>query len=265
MVGVGDTAGAGAARWYRPAMAGLAVGLLAIPLWQVAQSLASPESLEAFGVDYRFYTGVALRWLDGGHYFEPWQLDGPHSMVYSGEVLYPPIALWLLVPFAHMPAVLWWAIPMAGLAWALWRMRPAPWAWPLMAACAAGLPVVYWLGQPTVWLPTLVALGLLRGGWAALVFVKPSLFPFALIGIHRRAWWTTVGVMAVLSLPFGTLWLDWVAAVANSGGGLLYSLHQVPALLLPVVAWAGRRGAAETRKPAPEWAGVRLTLSMGRS
>jgi hypothetical protein len=44
-----------------------------------------------------------------------------------------------------------------------------------------------------------------------------------------------------LALPFGSLWGDWVASVANSrGGGILYSALEIPMLLLPLVAWVGR-------------------------
>ena len=40
-----------------------------------------------------------------------------------------------------------------------------------------------------------------------------------------------------MSLPFGAMWIDWTIAVTNStGGGLLYSLQDVPILLLPVIA-----------------------------
>ena len=48
----------------------------------------------------------------------------------------------------------------------------------------------------------------------------------------------TLGLLAV---PFGGLWLDWVASVANSrGGGILYSALEIPFLLLPLIAWLGR-------------------------
>ena len=41
------------------------------------------------------------------------------------------------------------------------------------------------------------------------------------------------------------MWVDWVASVVNSrGGGLLYSALEIPMLLLPLVAWLGRRRPA---------------------
>jgi hypothetical protein len=63
-------------------------------------------------------------------------------------------------------------------------------------------------------------------------------------GIRRRSWWGGAVVLAVLSLPFVLtgLWGEWLRALANSrGGGLLYSSLEAPMLLLPLVAWLGRR------------------------
>jgi len=45
----------------------------------------------------------------------------------------------------------------------------------------------------------------------------------------------------IVSVPFGSLWSDWVMSVVNSrGGGPLYSALEIPMLLLPLIAWAGR-------------------------
>jgi hypothetical protein len=73
--------------------------------------------------------------------------------------------------------------------------------------------------------------------WAFVgVLLKPSLFPFALLGIRDRSWWIALAIVIVGSLPFGSMWLDWITAVSNSTGGLFYSLQDVPILLLPVIA-----------------------------
>lgn len=238
-----------ARRIYRPAMLGAALGLLVIPAMRLAFAVQTGQGL--LGVDYRLYTDAARRWLAGGPYLDPSQIASPH-LLRAGDILYPPVILWLLVPFTVLPAVLWWAVPVSLLGWALWRLRPAPWAWPVMALLLTfpGWTDAYWLGQPTIWLPTLLALGLVRGGWAALVLLKPSLLPFALAGMSRRSWWLTVGALGLLSLPFGLMWLDWARAVMASGGGPLYSLEQVPLMLVPVVAWAARSGAARGARPS---------------
>jgi hypothetical protein len=76
---------------------------------------------------------------------------------------------------------------------------------------------------------------------APFVLIKPSLAPFALFGVNRRSWWLGLGLLILLSLPFGALWADWVASVLNSrGGGVLYSALEIPMLLLPLIAWLGR-------------------------
>ncbi len=76
---------------------------------------------------------------------------------------------------------------------------------------------------------------------APFVLLKPSLAPFALFGITCRSWWLGLAVFVAMSVPFGTLWRDWLVSVLNSrGGGLLYSVLEIPILLLPLVAWAGR-------------------------
>ena len=75
-------------------------------------------------------------------------------------------------------------------------------------------------------------------GWpSTLVLLKPSLFPFALIGLRRRAWWAQLGLLGLLSLPVLYLTLIYPRVILDSrGGGLLYSLDDVPLLLLPVIA-----------------------------
>ena len=88
----------------------LSAAMFAIPAVLV---LLVPRPLEQpFGVDFLLYRDAAARWLAGGPYFEPYQLAGPYPIT-AGDVLYPPVALWLFVPFTVLPAVLWWAIPIA--------------------------------------------------------------------------------------------------------------------------------------------------------
>ncbi len=99
-----------------------------------------------------------------------------------------------------------------------------------------------------MWVSAFLALGLCRGGWAALVLVKPSVFPFALVGAHRRSWWLMLAGLVALSLPFGSLWIDWITAVQNSHFGLLYSLNDVLVMAIPIAAWLGR-----TRPQSSSW------------
>jgi hypothetical protein len=209
--------------------------------------LAIPHPLEQpFGVDFTLYRDVTIRWLDGGPYFEPYQLAGPYP-ISAGDVLYPPVALWLFVPFALLPApvawVLWYALPILAVVFALWRLRPRPASWPLIALCVAWPTTLLktWTGNPVIWCVGALALGVLYAWPSVFVVLKPSLGPFALFGVWRRSWWVAAAVVVVASLPFGALWLDWLTSLRNSeGGGLLYSSLEIPMLLLPLVAWAFR-------------------------
>jgi hypothetical protein len=227
----------------------LSAAVCLIPLGFV---LVVPHPLEQpLGVDFGLYRDVTTRWLHGGPFFEPYQLAGPYE-IRAGDVLYPPVALWLFVPFCvptgllgWLAAIAWWGIPLGLTAAAVVRLRPIPAAWPLIALCAANPTTLLkiWTGNPVIW--SMAALALAVAGSsrvsAPFVLLKPSLAPFAVFGMRQRSWWLGAAVLVVLCLPFGGLWADWVASVANSrDGGLLYSALEVPMLLLPLVAWVGR-------------------------
>jgi hypothetical protein len=241
----------------------LSIAVFALP---VAFMALIPDPLEQpFGVDFQLYRDVTQRWLAGGPYIEPYQLAGPYE-IRAGDVLYPPVGLWLFVPFAVVPAplaaALWWAVPLGLTGWAIRRLRPRPSAWPLIALCVAWPTTLLktWTGNPVVWAMAAVALGTLYAWPSVFALLKPSLFPFALFGARHRSWWRALGVLVLLSLPFGALWMEWWTALANSrGGGPLYSALEIPMLLLPIIAWATRRSPAPyegsgqaATVPAPE-------------
>ena len=222
---------------------------LAICLVPVAFVLVVPHPLEQpFGVDRDLYLGVTRRWLDGGTYFEPYQLAGPYG-IRAGDVLYPPVALLLFLPFAVtglLGAVAWFAVPLVGSAWCVVRLRPRPIVWPLLALCASNPTTLLkaWTGNPVIWSMLALSLATLGPRWRAaapFALLKPSLAPFALFGANRRPWWAGLAALAILSVPFAGMWGDWLTSLANSrGGGLLYSALEIPILALPLVAWAGR-------------------------
>ena len=240
------TSGRRSVPWPRTPSAALALSAAVFAL-PVAFVLLIPDPLEQpFGVDFVLYRDVAARWLAGGPYFEPYQLAGPYP-IQAGDVLYPPFALWLFVPFAVLPEpvawALWFAVPVAAVAFAIWRLRPRPESWPLIALCLAWPTTLLktWTGNPVIWCVAALALGTLWAWPSVFVVLKASLSPFALFGAWRRSWWVAAAALVVASLPFGSLWADWVTSVVNSqGGGLLYSSLEVPMLLLPLVAWAWR-------------------------
>jgi hypothetical protein len=234
-------------RLRRVALA-LSAAVFVLPL---AFLIVTPHPLEQpLGVDYQLYRDAAARWLAGGPFFQPYQVAGPYE-ISAGDILYPPVGLWLFVPFAVLPAalaaILWWILPLGVTAWTVSRLRPRPQAWPLIALCLAWptTPLKVWTGNPVIWAVAAVALGALYYWPSVFALLKPSLFPFALFGANRRSWWLALAAFAALCVPFGSLWVDWAASVVNSrGGGILYSSLEIPMLLLPLVAWLGRTEAA---------------------
>jgi hypothetical protein len=245
----------------RPSRAlAVSAAVFAVPILFV---LLVPHPLEQrIGVDYELYRDVASRWLAGGSYFEPYQLAGPYE-IRPGDVLYPPVELWLFVPFAAVSnvawpvaSVLWWLVPGAIVVACVMALRPRPLVWPLIALCLSNPTTLLkiWTGNPVIWSMAAMALAVVGSSRFAAPFVllKPSLAPFALFGIRHRSWWAGAAALAVLSIPFGPLWLDWVASVVNSrGGGLLYSALEVPILALPLAAWVGRRAGGGSSGPGP--------------
>jgi hypothetical protein len=225
--------------------------VLALALLETAWAIRDFHWGDTPGIDLQIYLGATRRLFDGGSWFLDRQLHGPY-VIEMGDVLYPPIASLLFAPFFVIPSVFWWAIPIGFVLWSVMDWRPAAWTWPLMALCILWplTPAKTITGNPALWMTAFAAAGL-RWGWpGALVLLKPSLFPFAVIGIRRRSWW----VVPVLLVLGSLVWLDvtvtWVGVLAASrGGGLLYSAVDVPMLLIPVLAWKGR--TARLGSPTP--------------
>lgn len=228
----------------RPVALALSAAIFLLPVLFV---LAIPDPLEQpLGVDVALYREAADRWLAGASFYEPRQLAGPYEIAH-GDILYPPVGLWLFVPFAVLPdllaLVLWWAIPAAITVGAIWLMRTRPATWPLIALCLAWptTPLKIWTGNPVIWSMAAMAVAVVWRGGAPFALLKPSLFPFALFGIRRRSWWLGLAVFVAMSVPFGAMWGDWLTTVLNArGGGILYSALEAPMLALPLAAWLGR-------------------------
>jgi hypothetical protein len=239
-----------AERWVSLAtvtFAALAVALAAVSL--IATGTAVVKEHFALGGDFGLYEEAARRWLGGGGFYLPQQLAGPYE-IGNGSILYPPVSLLLFVPFLWLPPVLWWVIPAAIVGWILVSLRPAPWTWPLIAFCLANPWSIQLThsGNPTIWIAAFVALSI-RWPWvAALVLLKPSLFPLALIGIRSRSWWVAAGVLGAVSLLLWPMTLDWLHAVFDGRGpysGLLYSWAHAPMAATALVAWLGSEQRAD--------------------
>jgi hypothetical protein len=91
-----------------------------------------------------------------------------------------------------------------------------------------------------MWAVAAVAAGVMWRWPAPLILFKPSLGPFALVGIGSRAWFACLGLVVVASVPFLSLWVDYAKVLGNSSPPLVYSLLDLPITIAPLVAWAGR-------------------------
>ena len=159
------------------------------------------------GMDFTIYMDRARSWLAGDGFYLPWQLTGPYVIGTTGTppALYPPVLLYLLVPFTVLPAVLWWAIPLGIIAVSLYRLRPAAWTWPVLAAvlCYPRAWIVLVYGNPSLWVLAALAAGLVWTWPLAFLPMKAPLAPFALLGVRQRVFWAGAGTFVLLALPFG--------------------------------------------------------------
>lgn len=244
-----DSATTRARRWYRPIAFALTLVIGLWAAWLLVELARSP-----FGRDWAFGSGDLLGYLDGarrflatGSPYLPAQVDGPWALG-PHSFIHPPSALPLFVPFLWLPSVLWWAIPILGTAWLVVNTRPAPWTWPLIALClvwprSAGALIA---GNSDLWAMLFVALGL-RFGWPfTMLIFKPTFALLAVLGIRHVQVWRAGVVAAIAMLPLLPLWLDYVSVIRNAGLDFSYSLLNLPLVVLPVFAWAGRTRTAQT-------------------
>jgi hypothetical protein len=201
----------------------LVVFVLVEAVW-LSLNVIGPDPIWDFGMDYRYYASLGQTFVDTGTFYLPHQF-APHETGLLGlsepvDTLYPPNALLLFVPFAYLPSILWWAIPIAVTGYALYRLRPAPWAWAVMLTMLLWPRAIgaYLFGNTDIWMMAAIAGGLVWGWPALAVTMKPTLLPFALIGIRKRSWWLCAGlglVFVVLTLP---MWLDYVTVMGYVTG-----------------------------------------------
>ena len=109
----------------------------------------------------------------------------------------------------------------------------------------------YLFGNTDVLAVAAVAGGL-RWGWPVLLLaIKPTLLPFALVGIRHRSFWLAAAAFAAASLLMLPMWFDYLVVLRNLSIGGAYSLGSVPLLLVPVVARFGRQHDVATSNTPP--------------
>ena len=217
--------------------------LIALGAFEVSRLIGE---LPKGGQDYRLYMTAAQEWLASGQFYAPYQLAGPYPVVKS-EVLYPPPALLLFVPFSFLPPVLWWIVPLGIIAGVVISHRPSRWRWagilallvlPITGAWSWTMDVVY-NGNPAMWAAAFVALATRLPFFGPFALVKFTLAPFALIGIRSRSWWAGLAVVALASLAFLPMWPDYLTVLRNAvtpGNPLLYAISSTAIALIPLVA-----------------------------
>lgn len=231
----------------------LAAGIF-IALLAVTWISAIPRANEIpWAADFDTYMSATRRFVAGGDPYLPFQLAGPYRVdLVNTPILYPPTAFLLFVPFTLLPPIIWWLIPVGTTVLVTAWHRPKAVAWPAIAACAWFPSTSHMVvtGNPGLWAVAALSLGT-RYGWPSVgVLMKPSLAPFALVGITGRRWWVALLVAAAVSLPLLPLWTQYVSVLRNAqaNNGVLYSVDQIPAMLMVVAAWIGssRRGPIAT-------------------
>lgn len=230
----------------------LTITIIGVEVLWIAFAMAyTALNRPAFGLDYRMHVEAAQRMLDTGTPYLPFQLAGPF-VISHGAILYPPIAFILLIPFIWLPAVLWWVIPIAITAYGIWWWRPPLYAWVVIASIFSLEKSlnVYVFGNPSMWMVAAVAAGTVWRWPFVFVFAKPTFAPIAFLGLLDRRWWIALGVLAGVSLVFGSVWFDWFTVVRNSNVPLIYNITTVPLMLAPLIAWASSQRRFGSRPSA---------------
>ncbi len=86
-----------------------------------------------------------------------------------------------------------------------------------------------------MWIVAAIAAGTIWRWPFVFVLAKPTFAPIALLGIRHRSWWIALVVLALLSVPFLSVWFDWIAVVRNSDVSLVYNLPTLPLMLVPLI------------------------------
>jgi len=225
--------------------------LLIAAAFAIAKLQTAVATPGAIGYDFSLYLNRTRSWQAGTGFYLPSQTAGVPYPAVQGDSFYPPVLMVLLIPFAAgVPAFLWWVLPLALTAGSLVQIRPAWWAYPILAAVLA-YPrtwIALICGNPSMWAIAFLVAGLAWRWPAALVPLKLTLAPFALIGVRARSWWIAAAGALLLCIPFGSTWLDWATSMVNvrmtPDLGPDYVLGEWPiALALLVVGLFGSRRA----------------------
>ena len=108
----------------RASMTALTVILFAWAALQLTAIYRGAELRGEVGYDFGLYTDIGRHFLQTGEVYYQHQLAGPYEGLGTVNI-YPPLAMYLFVPFAFLPTILWWAVPITIIAVSLYRLRPS--------------------------------------------------------------------------------------------------------------------------------------------
>jgi hypothetical protein len=203
--------------------------------------------LHYWGADYGVYMEAARRFLAGGGFYASWQFDASVTDISLHSTVYPPIGLLLFVPFSLLPPPAWWIVPLGTIAYVARRQCRTDWQRvALLAALVSPSSITALVaGNGTLWVAAAVVAGN-RWGWpAAFIVLKPSLAPWALVGIRSRGWWIVMTVLVVVSLAMPPMWFDWVTVISAWRAAPAY-LPSTLSLELAMLWFATRRPLARS-------------------
>jgi hypothetical protein len=204
--------------------------------------------------DHAIYMRQADRILAGGPLYPPWQLAGPYGLHQLPELYPPPAVYGLIVPLSLLPDPVWWIVPLCVVAAVVARWRPNPWALTGILFCLALPPtwVTIAAGNPAIWAAAAVAMATVWQWPGVFVLVKPSLAPFALIGIRSRSWWIALAGLGAVSLALLPAWLEYVTVIRNATEWSFdSSIGNVPLMSIPLIARWGRSSPIDTPGSVP--------------
>ena len=227
--------------------------LLVFAAWEAWLVIPPALSGQAVGLDFHLYLQRAHSWLAGSGFYQPHQLTGSPYEIDTGDALYPPSVLYLLVPATVLPQFVWWLIPGALVGYAVWRHRPSLWGWTYIAIafCWPRTWQAIIFGNPVIWVVAAVAAGSVWGWPYVGAFLKPTFGILGLLGARRRSWWVALGIALLAALPLWGMWPEYASALVNARVGAWmspdYLWGELPLVALPIIARITRRPTTPRR------------------